>query len=60
MGPSMSIDGVIGRGDLGQDDVAMASMGPSMSIDGVLRHRHGRPSGERRFNGAVDEHRRSH
>ena len=34
-------------------------MGPSMSIDGVSRIKMSRRRRSRRFNGAVDEHRRS-
>ena len=36
-----------------------ASMGPSMSIDGVDAGLRRPAAGPRRFNGAVDEHRRS-
>ena len=58
MGPSMSIDGVVEQ-PRAVIRHARASMGPSMSIDGVRRGGQGRRRDEGRFNGAVDEHRRS-
>ena len=59
MGPSMSIDGVI-RAMASGAVAGSASMGPSMSIDGVPRILSVRVAPHTRFNGAVDEHRRSH
>ena len=60
MGPSMSIDGVIGGQHTEVSAEVIASMGPSMSIDGVRRAGIVRLAMRCRFNGAVDEHRRSH
>ena len=60
MGPSMSMDGVghqAARGPAGQ---GAASMGPSMSIDGVRWITSATSARSAGFNGAVDEHRRSH
>ena len=58
MGPSMSIDGVVST-PLDRVSTLRASMGPSMSIDGVSTPPRRRVSTPSRFNGAVDEHRRS-
>ena len=59
MGPSMSIDGVPPYGPRSGREVPVASMGPSMSIDGVTPLPRRPPRTRSRFNGAVDEHRRS-
>ena len=58
MGPSMSIDGVMCKTRRTSSN-HRASMGPSMSIDGVAQDLLSYIDGMRRFNGAVDEHRRS-
>ena len=60
MGPSMSIDGVAVSLHSDGAPGGGASMGPSMSIDGVAAGREMLARSAGGFNGAVDEHRRSH